>query len=77
MIRIDHIQVRLPYIMQRQAPMLTRHLTNALSRLEFSRSVELKFLSLPTIKIKSGQSINDLANHMANQIYRFVEGDRT
>lgn len=76
MIRIDHIRVKLPHSMQSQATHFANHLADALARLEFSKSVDLKYLSLPPIKIKRGQNVNEIANQMASKIHNHIEGGR-
>jgi len=76
MIRIDHICIKLPHSMQSQATLFAEHLADALAPLEFSKSVDLKYLSLPPIKIKRGQNVNEIANQMASKIHNHIEGGR-
>jgi len=76
MIRIDHIRMRLPHSRQTQATLFANHLADALARLEFSKSVDLKSLTLPPVKIEHNQNVNEIASQMANEIHHLIEGGR-
>ncbi|MDL1984495.1 MAG: hypothetical protein LWX54_09985 [Deltaproteobacteria bacterium] len=74
MIRIDHICIKLPHSMQSQATVFAEHLADAISRLEHSKPVQLKSLSLPSIKMNEGQNVNEIATQVAKQIHHFIDG---
>jgi len=75
MIRIDRLRIKLPNSMQQQATSFTDHLAEALSLLEFSKSVKLESVVLPTIKVAGDQSMNETAIQVANQIHHYIEGE--
>ncbi|MBT8341112.1 MAG: hypothetical protein HKP58_18820 [Desulfatitalea sp.] len=74
MIRIDHLHIRLPAHLRKEADGFSALLGEALARVPLEREIRMRHITLPIIKVAKTADARMAASQVADQIRRAIQG---